>query len=202
MLLYGASGHAKVVLDCLESETKEIEGIFDDDISKKRLLGYQVLGKYDSNKFSGEEIIISIGDNGIRKKVTEIVKHKFGNTQHGSATISKNVSIKEGTVIFHKAILQSSVKVGKHVIINTAASIDHDCLIEDFVHVSPNATLCGNVKIGVGTHVGAGAVIIPNITIGKWSMIGAGSVVTKDVPDYSIVVGNPARKIKTIKHEK
>ena len=94
--------------------------------------------------------------------------------------------------------MQSSVKIGKHVIINTAASIDHDCIVEDFAHVSPNATLSGNVKVGEGSHIGAGAVIIPNITIGKWAMIGAGSDVTKNVPDYSVVVGNPARKIKTL----
>ncbi len=199
MLLYGASGHGKVIIDCLETQEQEITGIFDDDINKKKILEYKVIGKYNSNKFENEEIIISIGDNDIRKNVSEIIKHKFGIALHSSATISRNVKIDGGSVIFHKSILQSSVTIGKHVIINTAASIDHDCEVGDFVHVSPNATLCGNVKVGEGSHIGAGAVIIPNITIGKWAMIGAGSVVTKDVPDYSVVVGNPARKIKTIK---
>ncbi|MCB9211121.1 MAG: acetyltransferase [Ignavibacteriales bacterium] len=198
MLLYGASGHAKVVIDCLESQNINITAIFDDDLNKKALLSYDVIGKYSEHLFPDDEIIISIGDNGIRKKVSEVIKHKFGNARHISASVSKNVNIGLGTVIFHKSILQSSVQVGKHVIINTAASIDHDCIIEDFVHISPNATLCGNVSVGEGTHIGAGAVIIPNIKIGKWAMVGAGSIVTKDVPDYSVVVGNPARKIKTI----
>ncbi len=197
MLLFGASGHCKVIIDCLESEGQNISGIFDDDPVKNELLGYKVLGKYNSSVLSNEKIIISIGDNKTRKKIVDYVEHSFGKAIHNSVSISKNVKIDEGTVVFHKSILQSSVEVGKHVIINTAASIDHDCTIGDFVHISPNATLCGNVKIGEGTHIGAGAVIIPNIKIGKWSMIGAGSVVTKDVPDNIVVVGNPARKIKT-----
>ena len=197
MLLYGASGHGKVIIDCLESQGLEIIGIFDDDANKVELLNYQVIGKYNAEMFSNEKLIISIGDNQIRKKVSEIIKHKFGSAIHISSTVSKHVEIGEGTVVFHKAVLQSSTKVGKHVIINTAASIDHDCVIDNFAHISPNATLCGNVKIGEGTHIGAGAVIIPNRTIGKWCLIGAGTVVTKDVADYSVVVGNPARKIKT-----
>lgn len=197
MLLYGASGHGKVIIDCFESQGFEIIGIFDDDPNKVELLNYQVIGKYNFELFSNEKLIISIGDNQTRKKVSEIIKHKFGIAMHISSTVSKNVKIGEGAVIFHKAVLQSSTKVGKHAIINTCASVDHDCLIGNYAHISPNATLCGNVKIGEGTHVGAGAVIIPNITIGKWCIIGAGAVVTKDVDDYTVVVGNPARKIKS-----
>ncbi len=198
MLLYGSSGHAKVILDCLESQSINISGIFDDDETKDKLLDYKVIGKYSANLFNDEKIIISIGDNEIRKNVTEKIKHKFGSAIHSSSSICKNVKIGDGTVVFHKSILQSSVIVGKHVIVNTAASIDHDCLLEDFVHISPNATLCGNVSVGEGTHIGAGAVILPNIKIGKWTVIGAGSVVTKDVTDNTIVVGNPARKIKSL----
>lgn len=197
MLLYGANGHGKVIIDCLESQEREIKGIFDDDLSRKDLLGYKVFGKYDADKFSEEEIIISIGNNETRKKVSEIINHKFGNSQHKSATVAKNVQLGEGTVIFHKSIVQSAAKIGKHVIVNTGGLVDHDCEIGDFVHISPNATICGNVNIGEGTHIGAGAVIIPNINIGKWATIGAGSVIIKDISDYSVVVGNPGRKINT-----
>lgn len=197
MLLYGASGHGKVIIDCLESQEREIKGIFDDDLSKKDLSGYKVFGKYDADKFPEEEIIISIGNNETRKKVSEIINHKFGNSQHKSATVAKDVQLGEGTVIFHKSILQISVKIGKHVIINTASLIGHDCKIEDFVHISPNTTLCGSVTVGEGTLIGAGAVVIPNIKIGKWVIIGAGSVIIKDISEYSVVVGNPGRKINT-----
>jgi len=197
MLLFGSSGHAKVVLDCLKSQNISVNGIFDDDLRKEKLYNISVIGKYNSNFLPKEKIILSVGDNAIRKKISKIVKHKFGIAKHLSASIAKDAEIGVGSVIFHKAILQVSVKIGKHVIINTAASIDHDCIIKDFAHISPNATLCGGVEIGEGTHIGAAAVVIPNIKIGKWCIIGAGSVVIKDVPDYSVVVGNPAKQIKT-----
>lgn len=197
MLLYGATGHARVIIDCLESNQIPINGIFDDDISKKELLEYKVIGNYNPALFKDEELIISIGENEIRKKISEHVSHKFGKVVHKSATISKYSQISEGTVVFHKSIIQNSVIIGRHVIINTSASIDHDCIIEDFAHISPNATLCGGVKVGEGTQIGAGSVVIQNINIGKWCTIGAGAVVIKDIPDYSVVVGNPGRKIKT-----
>ena len=98
-------------------------------------------------------------------------------------------------------VLQSGTKIGKHCIINTKASIDHDCIIDDFVHISPSVTLCGNIVVGEGTHVGAAATIIPNIKIGKWCVIGAGAVITKDVPDHSLVVGVPGKIIKSLENE-
>ena len=148
MLLFGVSGHCKVILDCLESNGKNIVGIFDDDLTKTKLLNYEVIGKHNTQKFKDEEIIISIGDNKTRKNVSKLIEHKFEVAIHKSAIISKNVFVGEGTVIIHNSVVQSSV------------------------------------------------------VIGKWAMIGAGSVVTKDIPDYSIVVGNPARRIKTINKKK
>ncbi|WP_394993425.1 acetyltransferase [Emticicia sp.] len=192
MLLYGASGHAKVIIDCLEASKVSVDGIFDDDISKKYLLEYNVLGSYNANLLNDNEIIIAIGNNHIRRNLSEEIKHKFAKVIHPSATIQRNVMIGEGSVIFHHAILQSSTKIGSHVIVNTKASIDHDCIIEDFVHIAPNATLCGGITVGEGTLIGAGAVIIPNLKIGKWVTIGAGSVVINDIPAYAVVLGNPA----------
>ena len=96
------------------------------------------------------------------------------------------------------SIVQASSIIGHHSILNTKSSIDHDCKIYDFVHISPGATLCGNVEIGTGTHVGAGATIIPNIKVGKWCIIGAGAVITKNIPDYSLVVGVPGKIIKKL----
>ena len=69
-------------------------------------------------------------------------------------------------------------------------------MIGDFVHIAPKVALCGNVFVGEGTLVGVGAVVVPGIRIGKNCVIGAGAVVFRDVPDYGLVVGNPARLIK------
>ena len=94
------------------------------------------------------------------------------------------------------SILQSCCQTGKHCIVNTGAAIDHECILEDYVHVSPHATLCGNVEVGEGSWIGAGAVINPGVKIGKWTIIGSGSVVCKDIPDGVTACGSPCRIIK------
>ncbi|MEZ5341272.1 MAG: DapH/DapD/GlmU-related protein [Acidimicrobiales bacterium] len=83
--------------------------------------------------------------------------------------------------------------IGRHVLINTGASVDYDNIIGDFAHISPNTTLSGHVEVGEGTHIGAGATVIPSVKIGRWCTIGAGSVVLSDIPDFATAVGVPAR---------
>ena len=128
--------------------------------------------------------------------------HQYGTIADPTATIANDVPVGLGSVVIRHAILQAGVKIGQHVIINTSASVDHDCQIYDFAHIGPNVTLCGNVSVGEGTLIGAGAVLIPGITIGSWSVIGAGTVVRESVPDNVIMAGNPGRIIKVIQHEK
>ena len=201
IILYGASGHAKVISSIIEAMDRFVDIIFDDNEKIINLNQYRVLNGYDKKYNPNIPIIISIGDNKIRKKISEKISHPFTILIHPSSIIDKQVKIENGSVIFHNAIVQRDSIIGKHCIINTNASIDHDCIINDFVHISPSATLCGNVAIGEGTHIGAGATIIPNIKIGKWCVIGAGAVITKDVADYSLVVGVPGRIIKTMDNE-
>lgn len=194
--LYGASGHAKVIIDLLKSQGVETKGLIDDNKFVTELLGYPV--QHDAAGLN--PVIISIGDNGIRKKVAEkLSDHQFGIASHSSSVISPNSTIDNGTVIMQGAIIQSDVRVGKHCIVNTGASVDHDCVVEDFVHLSPQSVLCGNVHIGEGSWIGAGSIVIPGVRIGKWCIIAAGSVVTKDIPDYSLAAGNRCKVIKQLK---
>lgn len=195
MILYGASGHAKVIIDILIKNNININTVIDDNSNIKKLLNFPV--KELQNTIINEDIIISIGDNSIRKKISNILKNiTYGIAIHPKSIIDKTAVINNGTVIMANAIINSSASIGKHSIINTNAVIEHDCNIHDFVHISPSATLCGNVTVGEGTHIGAGVTIIPNIKIGKWCTVGAGSVVIKDIPDNTTVVGNPAKPIK------
>lgn len=200
MYLYGASGHAKVIIDSLKASGVPIAGLFDDNPELKALLDYTVFGSFNMEQLGNGELIISVGVNNIRKKITEKLPPdiNYGRVIHPSAIISEYASIDKGTVVMQGAVIQSSTKIGKHCIINTTASVDHDCVIEDFVHISPNATLCGAVSVGEGSQVGAGAVVIPGIKIGRWSLVAAGAVVMKDVPDNVLVLGNPARVVKRI----
>ena len=198
--LYGASGHAKVVLEIAEELSLSIGGLVDLNPEIKELLGYQVTTKMPD--LSNNQFFISIGSNLIRKKITQSLQVKFVTLIHPKCNLSRRIDIGDGTVIMAGVSVNSSVKIGNQVILNTNSSIDHDCIIEDYVHISPNVALAGNVQIGEGSHVGIGASVIQGIKIGKWSTIGAGAVIIKDVPDYAIIVGNPGRIIKYSKIEK
>ena len=195
--LYGASGHAKVIIEILENNNIDIAGLFDDNRNIKELIDYKCFGELDLAILENNELIVSIGDNKIRKQIVE----KYPQVNYGiaidkSANISRRASIDKGTVIMQGVSINSSVNIGKHCIINTNTSIDHDCKIGDFVHISPNVALAGNIQIEKGTHIGTGVNIIPNLKIGKYCIIGAGAVIINDIPDYSVVVGNPGKIIK------
>ena len=192
MYLFGASGHAKVIMDILNASNIKIDALIDDNTEINELHGYKVLhGITDASP-----VIVSIGSNSIRKNIVEKLSGEFGKAIHPSAIISPTVKIGEGTVVMQGSIIQSDSIIGKHCIINTKASIDHECVIGDYAHISPGSILCGNVSVGEGTWIGAGSIIIPGVKIGKWSVIGAGSVVVKDIPDGVVAYGNPCKVIR------
>jgi len=195
-LLYGAGGHAKVILNCLSDQGFKVVGLFDDDRNVVSFFDLPIYHEYGPEISGGCKIIVSVGNNPIRKKIAMRIKHAFGVAVHPSAQVSKMAGFGGGTVIFQNSVIQPSVHTGEHCIINTGAIIEHDCILDDYVHVSPNATLCGGVQIAEGAHIGASAVILPGVSIGAWAVVGAGAVVLDNVPDYAVVVGNPARIIK------
>lgn len=195
--LYGASGHAKVVIEIAEQNGHTIGGLIDANPAITSLLGYAVSTQLPEDDYAGNMFLISIGSNRIRKRIAqELASVHFETLVHHQATISQRAIINEGTMVMAGVSINCEASIGKHCIINTNASIDHDCSIADFVHISPNAALAGNVTIGEGTHIGIGACVIQGIKIGKWCTIGAGAVIIHDVPDGATVVGNPGRIIK------
>ena len=196
MYLYGAKGHARVIIEILEQSNVKIAGLIDDNPSILSLLGYPVQHPPLTNIPADAGMIISIGDNLQRKHISEKFSVSYGKAIHPSSVISARVIRGEGTVIMGNAIINTGTSIGSHSIINTSASVDHDCQLGDFVHISPNATLCGGVTVGEGTHIGAGVTVIPGINIGKWAVIGAGAVVIRDVPDFALVVGNPGKIVR------
>ena len=196
MILYGASGHGKVILDILEELKEEYIEVWD-DADEVLFLDKTVIKPNSDGNIIRDKLIISIGINAVRKKVVAKLNKSitFGKVIHPKAVVSSRATIGEGSVVMAGAVINPCAEIGKHCIINTCASIDHDCVLEDYVHISPNATLSGNVFVGEGTHIGSAAVSIQGIRIGKWCTIGAGAVVIKDIPDYATAVGNPARII-------
>ena len=188
-LIFGGGGHSRVIVSILEKLDKEILGFFDRNSKSKDINKIAFLGDYDDKFQPDVNIVIAIGNNNIREKLTKIIKHPYGKVIDQNSVISKDVKIGDGAQIMMSSTINIGTRIGNHCIINTNSSIDHDCKVEDFVHVAPGVTVCGGVTIGKGTLIGANATILPNIKIGKNCLIGAGSIINKDVPNNSKVLG-------------
>ena len=192
VIIIGAGGHAKVIADIIYKSGDNLIGFLDDNlanIGKEIYLGKKVLGT-TKNYF-----IIGIGNNSIRKKINNENNLKLYTAIHPSAIIAQDVKIGIGSVIMAGVVINPGTVIGKNCIINTCSSLDHDNLLEDYVHISPGAHLAGTVSVKEGTWICTGAIIKNNITIGKNNIIGAGSVVIKDIIDENTTyIGVPARR--------
>ena len=201
-ILYGASGHGKVVADALYCDRQTVACFIDDDKLKTghEFFGHSVIGFGEIGQFlaSSCKVIVAIGDNQIRETLAvklHGVGAAFGVVVHPRTVIAENTRIGSGTVLFAGVVINSDSRIGEHVIVNTSASVDHDCSVGDFSHIAPGVRLCGGVTIGRNVLVGAGSTVLPGINIGNGSVIGAGSVVIRDVPENSKMAGNPAREL-------
>ena len=202
IFVFGASGHAKVVIDIIERQgSYQIAFLADDDAALKgtQFFGYPVVGGKGELAASGvRRGIVAIGSNAARSAVAGWLVangYQLVSVVHPSAQLARGVSLGEGTAVMAGAVINSDSKIGSNVIINTRASVDHDCTVADGVHLAPGVTLCGTVRVGTLSFVGAGATVIPNLSVGCGVMVGAGSTVVSEVPDAVTVVGCPARVI-------
>ncbi len=191
--LFGASSHAKVIMDIIKAQGDKVGCLYEDNPHCADSHGIPVYKARDV-EITGP-MIISIGYCQVRKLIAERYDVEYVTAIHPKSIISDSATIGVGTVVMPGVIINADVKIGCHCIINTKASVDHECLIGDFVHIAPGATLSGNVEVGKCSWIGVGACVRQGIKIGKNCMIGAGAVVIKDIPDNSTAYGNPARII-------
>ena len=195
LIIIGASGHGKVVADIAKHNGYEEIVFLDDDELLRECAGYPVVGKSDSAPEG--EVFVAIGNAKIRKMLMERFSDRIQPTLiHPNAVIAEDVLIGEGTVVMAGAVVNSGSVIGKGSIINTCSSVDHDCIVSDYVHVAVGAHLCGTVKVGESTWIGAGATISNNVSICGDCMLGAGTVVVKDIKENGTYFGVPARKTK------
>ncbi len=207
VVIIGAGGHGRVVLDILRAEgAHRAVGFLDADpaLEGQWVDGLKVLGpvnqlpKLRRQKIKG--LIVGIGDNRTRLQYAQLVEQGGGfeliNAIHPSAVLSPNVILGRNIVIAAGAVVSTSVRLSDSVIINTNAVVDHECLLAPGVHIAPAAVLAGRVSVGSGALIGLNATILPCLHIGEEATVGAGAVVINDVPAHATVVGVPARVIK------
>jgi sugar O-acyltransferase (sialic acid O-acetyltransferase NeuD family) len=205
VVIFGAGGHGKVVLDILLESGVNVTGFIDEDKNKsgKKVCGVSVIGDWSVLRCDIKPgIAVGIGDNLVREKIFRKAKG-LGliviSALHPKAVISKDVKIGEGVVIMAGAVVNPGTVLEDGVVVNTGASVDHDCCLGRFSQVLPGANIAGTVNIGEFSSVGMGAVVIHNINVGKNSIIGAGAVVIRDIPDNVTAFGVPAKIIENKK---
>jgi sugar O-acyltransferase (sialic acid O-acetyltransferase NeuD family) len=200
--LIGYSGHGIVVAEAAIQAGMSLQ--YYAEISEKPInpFGLEYKGYDQDPDFlkttENSSYILGIGDNSIRKEVALKLlakKCKIENVIHPDSSLSEYITYGKGNFFARNVSVNPMVEIGNFCILNTAATIEHDCKIADNVHIAPGAILTGNVHIGCNSLIGAGAVIKPGVKIGENVIIGAGTVVLRDVPDGYKIVGNPGRKI-------
>lgn len=211
IVVWGASGHAKVVADIIRQEGKYDIASFLDDIDKNRqgsqFCGATVLG--GSEQLDGllkngvGHLIFGFGDNNARLNLSELIREKgfqLVTAIHPRAIIVQSASIGAGTVVCAAAVVGPDSVLGENIIINTSASVDHECVIEGGAHIGPGVHLGGRVHIGRGCWIGIGATVSDRIHIGEGSIIGAGAVVLDNIPSNVVAYGVPAKVIREAKN--
>lgn len=208
LIIVGAGGHARSIIDVVESGSEyRIRGLLD---SKKhrgdKVFGYEVLGaENDLNELLPEasfELFIAIGDNFQRHRVyqeinTRIANVKFATLIHSHAYVSQRANVGSGAVVMAGAVVNAGCQIGDGTIINTHATVDHDGRISRFSSLAPNASLGGCVSIGERSAVGLGANIIHNIEIGQDVCVGAGALVLNSVKQNGVVLyGAPSKVVR------
>jgi sugar O-acyltransferase (sialic acid O-acetyltransferase NeuD family) len=207
VLILGAGGHGRVVLDILLQVGKhQIVGFLDNysDIHGRRIDGIPVLGSIDdlpshAEQHDADSVVIAIGDNGVRRGLARQVEQSgidVINAVHPSATLARNATLGRNVVICAGVVVCAHCQIGDSVILNTGCIVDHQTMIGEGSHICPGVRIAGRVKVEPGAFVGIGATIIPKVTLGCESIIGAGAVVLEDVPALATVVGVPARRVK------
>jgi sugar O-acyltransferase (sialic acid O-acetyltransferase NeuD family) len=199
LAVVGYSGHSYVCIETANQSGFDVVGYY--DIEEKSVNPYKLnyLGSENTISDSNNHLFVAIGDNKLRQIICEklISINKFATLIHPTSFISSTSIISDNVLLSAGSIVNAHAKIGYGCIINTASIIEHECHLDDFVHVAPGATLSGNVTIGKRSFIGANATIIQGITIGDDVIIGAGAVIINNVPSNSTVVGNPGKIIKT-----
>lgn len=204
VIITGAGGHCRVLLDTLALLGREVLFLTDADPHKhgQSLAGCEVRGGHDlilDHATETVELVNGVGS--VRQPTARRAMYerfvsqgyRFATVCHPRAVVAASARLEAGVQVLAGAIVQPDATVGENTLVNTRASVDHDCRIGPHTHIAPGVTLSGGVIVGAMSHLGAGATVIQGVRIGRGAVIGAGAVVVRDIPDDAVALGVPAR---------
>ena len=199
VVIIGAGGHGKVVADIIQRAGDQVVGFLDDNLEVPDLFaGFPVMGTVEHyREYISLEFVIAIGNAVIRERIANQLRGVSWYTAiHPMAVVSEiGVGIGAGTVVMAGAIINAGTMIGQHCIINSGAVVEHDNVLEDYVHVSVGAKLAGTVYVGKASWMGVGACVSNNQSICAGCMIGAGAVVVESIKKAGTYVGVPAKML-------
>lgn len=205
IIIIGAGGHALVLADALLASGRQLLGFTSDapSLSAEVIHGLRLIGTDDMlNNYLSSEIDLVNGLGGIdcvglRRCVQQRLESKgwnFSGVRHPAAIVSPYAEISDGVHLLAGCIIQARTRIGAGSIVNTASVVEHDSVLESYVHLAPRSIVCGSARVGSNSHVGAGAVILQGVQLGAETLVGAGAVVSKNFEGGGTLVGVPARQ--------
>lgn len=203
VIIIGAGGHAKVCIELLQAMGEEIAYCVGGEDSPNLCLGVPVL-KGDENldrlySKGYSRLFVAIGSNRLRERLATLAMdlgYQLVNAISPQAIISPTAELGLGIAVMAGAVINAEATIADLAIINTGATVDHDCRIGKAVHIAPQCGLAGKVVVGRHSFIGIGCTVIPEISIGENVIIGAGGVVISDIDNNLTAVGVPLRIIR------
>lgn len=212
MVFWGATGQAKVVREALSQTSLRLVATIDNDATIEApfadvplLHGRAGLEEWLGNRggAAGLGFLVTMGGERGRTRCEihdELVARGLAplTAVHPRAYVAQGAAVGAGSQICAGAVIAVGARLGRDCIVNTSASVDHECDLGDGVHVAPGAHLAGLVRVGRHATIYTGAVVLPRLVIGEGAVVGAGAVVLHDVPAFTVVAGNPARILRRV----
>jgi sugar O-acyltransferase (sialic acid O-acetyltransferase NeuD family) len=200
LLIVGAGGHAKVVIDAAEAAGHTIAGVVGDPSGTDVIMGHAVAHSADGIEADG--FVIAVGDNASRARYFAEYSASAlppAVVVHPSVIVGSDVELGAGTFIAAGVVINTGARIGVDSVLNTGCSVDHDCVIGAHSHIGPQVALCGGVTLGEGVLLGVGACAAPGTSVGAWSVVGAGAAIVGELPGGAVCVGVPARVVNATK---
>jgi UDP-perosamine 4-acetyltransferase len=202
LLIVGAGGHSKVIIELARATGIEPAGLLDPAPTGSHVLGVPILGgdNLASELFSAgyKAAFVALGRNDLRHRIgvrLRAIGFRLPTLIHPSATVSVSATLGDGIAVMPQSVINAEARIGDFAIINTGAVVEHDCIVGQGTHVAPRAVLGGSVTLGEQVFFGIGAVARPLSRIGAYSTIGAGAVVVGEIARDVVAVGVPARPL-------